>query len=104
MCTGILFLMFNVYLKIMLTSNKKIKLIEKFQDHKKDTGSSQVQVALLTEKIKELTQHLRKHPKDNHSRRGLLKIVAKRKKLLDYLKYHSEKEYKKVSENLGLKK
>lgn len=88
----------------MLTSNKKTKLIEKFQDHKKDTGSSQVQVALLTERIKELTQHLRKHPKDNHSRRGLLKIVAKRKKLLDYLKYHTDDGYKKVSKKLGLEK
>ncbi|MFH1551452.1 MAG: 30S ribosomal protein S15, partial [bacterium] len=65
---------------------------------------SDVQIAIFTEQIEELTKHLKKHPKDNHSRRGLLKMVAKRRKLLDYLKNEDEKRYKKVIKKLGLKK
>ena len=86
----------------MLSSLKKLRIIKKFQVHEKDSGSPSVQIALLTEKIKELTKHLKKHPKDHHSRRGLLKMVAKRKKLLDFLKKNREKEYQKLAKKLGL--
>ncbi len=72
--------------------------------HEKDTGSSDVQVAILTKQVEELTKHLKKHPKDNHSRLGLLKMIAKRRKLLDYLMNNDEKRYKKVIKKLGLKK
>ncbi len=88
----------------MLAPKKKTELIVKFGIHKKDTGSSRVQIALLTEKIKELMAHLKKHSKDNHSRRGLLKMVAKRKKLLEYLKGHDEKKYESLNRKLGLDK
>ncbi len=88
----------------MLKTNKKAKIIEEYKLHKKDTGSSDVQVAILTNQISELARHLKKHPKDNHSRRGLLKMVAHRRKLLDYLKGEDEKRYKKVIKKLKLKK
>ncbi len=88
----------------MLTSRKKSGIIKQHKIHEKDTGSSEVQVALLSERIKELTAHLRKHPKDNHSRRGLLVMVSKRKRILDYLKNKDEKRYKKIIKELGLKK
>ena len=87
----------------MLKTTKKSKIIKEFESHDKDTGSSEVQVAILTEEIAELAKHLKKHPKDNHSRRGLLGMVAKRKKLLDYLKKEDEKKYVKVVKKLGLK-
>jgi len=90
--------------KYMLSSRKKSDIIKKYKLHQKDTGSSEVQIAVLTEQIKELAVHLKKHPKDNHSRRGLLKMVAKRKKLLDYLKDKDEKRYTKLIKALGLKK
>ncbi|MFH0907021.1 MAG: 30S ribosomal protein S15 [bacterium] len=88
----------------MLKTIKKSKIIKEYKIHEKDTGSSDVQIAIFTEQIEELTKHLKKHPKDNHSRRGLLKMVAKRRKLLDYLKNEDEKRYKKVIKKLGLKK
>lgn len=88
----------------MLTTRKKSNIIKKHKFHEKDTGSSGVQIAILTEQIKELTSHLKKHPKDNHSRRGLLKMVSKRKRLLDYLKTEDEKRYNKTVKELGLKK
>lgn len=88
----------------MLKPRKKVNIIQKFQAHEKDTGSAEVQIAILTEQIKELTAHLKKHPKDNHSRRGLLGMVAKRRKLLDYLKNKDSKKYSKVINLLGLKK
>ena len=88
----------------MLTSRKKLNIIKKHKLNAKDTGSSDVQIAILTEEIKELTAHLKKHPKDNHSRRGLLKMVSKRRKLLDYLKNEDEKRYNKTIKLLGLKK
>ena len=89
---------------VMLKPKDKNKIIKGFQTHESDTGSSEVQVALFTEEIKRLTEHLKKHPKDNHSRRGLLKMVAKRKKLLDYLKVEDEKRYHSVIKKLDLKK
>ena len=88
----------------MLSSRKKSNIIKQYKLHQKDTGSTEVQVAILTEQIKELTNHLKKHPKDNHSRRGLLKMVSKRKSLLDYLKQEDEKRYNKLIKSLGLKK
>lgn len=88
----------------MLTQRKKTNIIKKYKLHKTDSGSSEIQIAILTDRIKELTGHLKKHPKDNHSRRGLLQMVAKRKKLLDYLKKESEKRYNKIIKALGLKK
>ncbi len=88
----------------MLTSRKKSSIIKEHKIHEKDTGSSEVQIALLSKRIEELTGHLKKHPKDNHSRRGLLMMVAKRKRLLDYLKNNDEKRYKKILKDLGLKK
>lgn len=72
--------------------------------HEKDTGSVEVQIAMLTKQIAELADHLKKHSKDNHSRRGLLKMVGKRKKLLAYLAQTNEKSYEKVIKKLGLKK
>ena len=88
----------------MLTKKQKGKLIKSFQDHEKDTGSASVQIAVVTEEIERLALHLKKHPKDNHSRRGLLKMVAKRKNLLDYLSKNDEKKYSTLIRKLGLKK
>jgi len=82
----------------------KVDLIKKYQTHKKDTGSTEVQVAMLTEKILELAKHLKKHAKDSDSRRGLLMMVGKRRKLLNYLKKSDPKKYDKLIKDLGLKK
>jgi small subunit ribosomal protein S15 len=87
-----------------LKKTKKKKIVEEHQKHKTDTGSAEIQIALLTEGIKELTKHLKKHPKDNHSRRGLLSMVSQRKKLLDWLKRESESKYYKIIKKLDLKK
>jgi len=86
-----------------LTKQKKTKVIATSKTHEKDTGSPEVQISLFTEQIKKLTSHLKKNTKDNHSRRGLLKMVSKRKKLLSYLKTKDAKRYKKLVTNLGLK-
>jgi len=88
----------------MLTPEEKLKLIEKYKIHKADSGSPDVQIALLTEEIKRLLLHLKKHSKDFHSKRGLLKMVAKRKKLLNYLKKEDEKRYNLLIKKIGLKK
>lgn len=87
----------------MIKKEKKEKIIKKFKLHKEDTGSSEVQVALLTERIKELTEHLKINKKDNHSRRGLLKMVAKRKKLLRDIRSNSEERFAKITTALKLK-
>ncbi len=87
-----------------LASKEKSKIIEKFRAHEKDTGSSEVQIAVLTEEIVLLTEHLKKHPKDNHSRRGLLGMVARRKKFLDYLKENNTRKYNSTIKKLGLKR
>ena len=87
----------------MIKKEKKEKIIKKFKLHKEDTGSSEVQVAILTERIKELTEHLKINKKDNHSRRGLLKMVAKRKKLLKDIKNSSEERFGKIVKALKLK-
>ena len=88
----------------MLKTTKKKKIISEFQIHEKDTGSADVQAAILTEQIEALAKHLKRHPKDNASRRGLLKMVSRRKKFLDYLAKDDEKRYKTVVKKLGLKK
>lgn len=88
----------------MLKTKEKAKIIEKHRAHDTDTGSSEVQLAIFSERIKELTAHLKDHPKDNHSRRGLLGMVAKRRKLLDYLAKKDKIRYGKVIKKLGLKK
>lgn len=82
----------------------KQAIIETFAQKKGDTGSPEVQIALLTHKIERLASHLEENKKDNHSRRGLLKIVAKRRRILNYLQKLDEKRYKKLVEKLGLKK
>ncbi len=88
----------------MLTPEEKTKIIKKYKLHDTDTGSPEVQVALLTEEIKQLLLHLKKHSKDFHSKRGLLKMVTKRKSLLDYLKGEDGKKYKALVKKIGLKK
>jgi small subunit ribosomal protein S15 len=88
----------------MLTPEEKEKIIKKYKIHEFDTGSPEVQIALLTEKIKMLVLHLKAHPKDFHSKRGLLKMVAKRRKFLRYLKEKDEKRYKSIVKKIGLKK
>jgi small subunit ribosomal protein S15 len=87
-----------------LKRTKKKKVITKFQTHAKDTGSPQVQVALLTEKIDYVTKHLKEHKKDNSARRGLLANVARRRKLLTYLKMNEAPAYQKLIDTLDLKK
>lgn len=87
-----------------LDKNSKAKIISDFALYAGDTGSPEVQIALLTNSINELTEHLKKHKKDNHSRRGLLKQVAKRRRLLNFLLTKSEERYKKLIERLGLSK
>jgi len=82
----------------------KQKIIEMFAQHKGDTGSPEVQIALLTHKIQKLTFHLEENKKDNHSRRGLLKTIAKRRRLLNYLQRLDDKRYKKLIKELELKK
>ncbi len=88
----------------MLKKEEKEKLIKGHQGHKKDTGSAEVQIALLSENIQKLLDHLKKSPKDNHSRRGLLKMVIKRKRLLKYLKNKDPKKYESLIKKIGLKK
>jgi len=87
----------------MLTTKEKEKVMAKHKMHERDTGSADVQIALLTEEIQRLSAHLKKHKKDHHSRRGLLKMVGKRKRLLDYLKDEDEKRYANLVKKLGLK-
>lgn len=87
----------------MLTNKQKVKATKEIKRHEKDTGSPEYQIALFTERIKQLTKHLQKNKKDFHSRRGLLKMVAKRRKLMSYLEKTNEKEFKKLSKKLGLK-
>lgn len=82
----------------------KEKIVEEYKTHGSDTGSSQVQVALLTQRINELTEHFKVHKKDNHSRRGLLKMVSRRRKLLDYLKKTNINEYHEIINKLGLRR
>ncbi len=86
----------------MLTKSKKTKAIKEVQTHAKDTGSAEVQISILTKGIEELTKHLKKHPKDNHSRRGLLGMVANRQTLLKYLIKKSPRRHKALAKKVGL--
>jgi small subunit ribosomal protein S15 len=88
----------------MLTSEEKTKVSKDFKLHETDTGSTEVQIALLSEEIKKLLLHLKAHPKDVHSKRGLLKMVAKRRKFLNGLKDESVRKYNSVVKKIGLKK
>ncbi len=88
----------------MLTPEEKTKLIEKHKLHEIDTGSPEVQITLLSEEIKQLLLHLKKHPKDFHSKRGLLKMVSKRRAHLNYLKQEDTKRYNSIIKKIGLKK
>ena len=86
------------------TKEVKEKIVGDYKTHGTDTGSSQVQVALLTQRINELTEHFKVHKKDNHSRRGLLIMVSRRRKLLDYLKRNDINEYHEIIKKLGLRR
>lgn len=88
----------------MLLQERKQEVIEAHRVHAKDTGSPEVQVAMLTERINQLTEHLRSHPKDFHSRRGLLMMVGKRRRLLQYISRESQERYKSLIEKLGLRR
>jgi len=88
----------------MISKEMKSQIIEKYKREEKDTGSPEVQIALLTERINELTEHLKVHAKDNHSRRGLLKMVGKRRNLLNYLAKKDINRYREIVEKLGLRK
>ncbi len=88
----------------MITKEKKAEIIAKFGKTPEDTGSTQVQIALLTERINELTDHLKVHKKDHHSRRGLLMMVGQRRGLLEYLKKIDIEEYRTLIDQLGLRK
>ncbi len=89
---------------MVFTSEEKKKLIDRFKLHDSDTGSPEVQVGLLTHRIKYLTEHLKVHKKDHHSRRGLLMLVGQRRRLLDYVKRKDIHRYRTIIENVGLKR
>ncbi|BCR04832.1 30S ribosomal protein S15 [Desulfuromonas versatilis] len=88
----------------MLATEKKQEIIERFKKHEGDTGSPEVQIALLSERITYLTEHFRTHKKDHHSRRGLLKIVGQRRRLLDYLKSKDVQRYQVIIKELGIRR
>ena len=88
----------------MISKELKSQIIEKYKRDEKDTGSPEVQIAILTERINELTEHLKVHKKDNHSRRGLLKMVGKRRNLLNYLAKKDINRYREIVKQLGLRK
>ncbi len=88
----------------MLTTEAKSKVISSLARDKKDTGSPEVQIGIFTEQIKSLTEHLRTHKKDNHSRRGLLLMVGKRRRLLNYVSKHDDAKYKELLKQLDLRR
>ncbi|MCX6783849.1 MAG: 30S ribosomal protein S15 [candidate division WWE3 bacterium] len=88
----------------MLTKEVKIEVIQTYTTHKGDTGSPEVQIALISKRMEELSEHLKIHKKDNHSRRGLLQMVSKRRRLLAYIQTKDEKRYKELIKKLGIKK
>ncbi len=87
-----------------IAAERKSELIGEYATNKSDTGSPEVQVAILTERISNLTGHFKTHKKDNHSRRGLLKMVSQRRRLLDYVKAQDEERYKKLITSLGIRR
>ena len=88
----------------MLVTEKKQEIINKFKLHDSDTGSPEVQIAILTERITYLTEHFKVHKKDHHSRRGLLKLVGQRRRLLDYVKKKDDARYRTIIEKLGIRR
>ena len=88
----------------MLHPAKKAEIVKQYATHEKDTGSPEVQIALLTVRISELTEHFKIHKKDHNSRRGLLKLVSRRRKLLDYLKRESVDSYSEIIKELGIRR
>lgn len=87
-----------------LLKEKKSEIIEEFRSHDNDTGSAEVQIAILSERIRYLTEHFRTHAKDHHSRRGLLKLVGRRRRLLDYIRRKDFDHYRRVIERLGIRR
>ena len=87
-----------------VTPERKTALVKEYATKAGDTGSPEVQVAILSERISNLTEHFKEHKKDNHSRRGLLKLVSQRRRLLDYLKSNDDKRYSSLIEQLGLRR
>jgi small subunit ribosomal protein S15 len=88
----------------LLKKERKQQIIQDYKTHESDTGSPEVQIAILTQRINELTEHLREHKKDHHSRRGLLKMVGQRRRLLNYLRDNEIERYRGVVERLGLRR
>lgn len=88
----------------MLSKERKTEIIDRFKKHEVDTGSPEVQIAILTERINVLTEHLKVHSKDHHSRRGLLKMVGHRRRLLNYLQREDVERYRAVVKELGLRR
>ncbi|MBF0468061.1 MAG: 30S ribosomal protein S15 [Desulfamplus sp.] len=91
-------------MNVVLLSENKLEMIEQFRQHETDTGSPEVQVAILTHRINYLTEHVKVHQKDHHSRRGLLVLVGRRRSLLDYLKKKDINRYRTLIDRLGLRK
>jgi len=89
---------------LVLVKEKKKKIIDSYKVHTKDTGSAEVQIALITERINSLTEHFKQHAKDHHSRRGLLALVGRRRRFLNYLKKKDTKKYEEILEKLNLRK
>jgi len=89
---------------VALAKETKIEIIGQYRQHETDTGSPEVQIALLTQRINGLTEHFKTHSKDNHSRRGLLKLVSQRRSLLDYLRRRDGEQYREVIGRLGIRK
>jgi small subunit ribosomal protein S15 len=87
-----------------ITVARKHEIIEEYKVHESDTGSPEVQIAVLTERIKNLTEHFKEHGKDHHSRRGLLQLVGRRRSLLDYLKKNDIARYRSIVQRLGLRR
>ncbi|MCL2178623.1 MAG: 30S ribosomal protein S15 [Proteobacteria bacterium] len=87
-----------------MNAEQKVEIVVRYRTHEKDTGSPEVQVALLSRRISYLTEHFKTHKKDHHSRRGLLKLVGQRRRLLDYLKKKDLERYKKLIDSLGIRK
>ena len=89
---------------MILVQEKKKEIIDQFKNHERDTGSPEVQIAILSERIRYLTEHFKVHKRDHHSRRGLLKLVGQRRRLLNYLKENKVDRYRTVIDKLGLRK
>jgi small subunit ribosomal protein S15 len=89
---------------VVLTAGAKKEILDRFKLHEKDTGSPEVQIALLTSRIQYLTEHFKVHKKDHHSRRGLLKLVGQRRRLLNYLKKRDLEKYQTLIKELGIRK